>query len=267
MSIEKIQTFVSTEWVASILDNKNFKIIDLRMKEKYEEAHIPGSVHIDSSVFIPKNEDGFNTLPDKKIVVNSLQEKGVNKENTIIFVDDVFNLNCSLATWSLHYFKFTNVKLIDGALAKWENENLPMGNNTLEIERGNFDLDGCNEEILITSDEILISLKLGNFTFVDNRSIYAIEMDNMGSNIPNSLQYWWMELFEELPDYFILKAFSNIEHSLISKGITREKDIVVYCESAPQSALVYLILKEMGYSKVKLYLAGYDEWSVHCSYI
>jgi len=267
MSEEKIQTFVSTEWVASILDNKNFKIIDLRLKEKYEEAHIPGSVHIDSSVFIPKNEDGFNTLPDKKVVINSLQEKGVNKENTIIFVDDVFNLNCSLATWSLHYYNFTNVKLIDGALAKWENENLPMGTNNHEIGRGDFDIDSCNEEIMITSDEILISLKVGNFTFIDNRSIYAIEMSNMGSNIPNSLKYWWMDMYEELPNYFILKSCRNIEQALISIGITKEKDIVVYCESAPQSALVYLILKEIGYSKVKLYLAGFDEWSVHCSYV
>lgn len=267
MSEEKIQTFVSTEWVASILNNRNYKIIDLRLKENYEEAHIPGSVHIDSSVFIRKNEDGFNILPNINDVANSLQEKGVNKENTIIFIDDVFNLNCSLATWSLHYFNFTNVKLIDGALAKWENENLPMGTNIHEIERGDFDLGCCNEEILINSDEILISLKTGNSTYVDNRSIYAIKMDKMGGNIPNSLHYWWMDMFEELPDYFILKSCSNIEQALISIGITKEKDIVVYCESAPQSALVYLILKEMGYSKVKLYLAGFDEWSVRCSYV
>ena len=48
---------------------------------------------------------------------------------------------------------------------------------------------------------------------------------------------------------------------------TKEKAIIVYCESAPQSALVYLVLRKLGYPDVRLYLAGYDEWRLNYGFL
>ncbi|MCE7741425.1 MAG: hypothetical protein GOP50_03115, partial [Candidatus Heimdallarchaeota archaeon] len=184
----------------------------------------------------------------------------------LILVDDVFNLNCSLAAWTLHYFGFIKVILLDGAYSKWEKEINELTTELVEFEKGNIELTEINGSILITKDEILMSIQSGKFTFVDNRSEYALLLDQQGGNIPGAIHFWYLDLFEEYPDYFILKDKDSIIEELTVRNITQDKSIVVYCESAPQSALVYLVLKEFNYPDVRLYLAGYDEWRLLCSY-
>ena len=267
MKRNSIQTFLSTDFLAENLSNPNYKIVDLRDAEKFKRGHIQGSVHIDNDVFAKQDEDGLNTLPDREKLLSTLKSKGINKEDIIVFVDDVFNLNCSLAAWTLHYFGFFDVKLLDGAFAKWEIEKKPLTEEITTFSEGSIELKEENTNILITKDEILINYKSEDFLFVDNRSEYALILDQQGGNIPGAIHFWYLDIFEEYPDYFILKDCSTIEEELLSRNISKEKIIVVYCESAPQSALVYLALKELGYPDVRLYLAGYEEWRIICSFL
>jgi thiosulfate/3-mercaptopyruvate sulfurtransferase len=267
MSENHIETFVTTQYLAEHLESRNYKVIDLRDYEKYEKEHIKGSVHINNSIFSQQNEDGLNILPKEEILLLNLREKGINSSDKLILVDDVFNLNCSLAAWTLHYFGFFNVNLLDGALAKWEKEKLPLTSDIPEVSKGNISFKVENPNILITKDEILMNINSNDIIYVDNRSEYALVLDQQGGNIPGAIHFWYLDLFEEFPDYFILKDKDALEQELISKNIIKDKTIVVYCESAPQSALVYLVLKEIGYPDVRLYLAGYDEWRIICSFM
>jgi len=260
-------TFVTTEALAENLVDHKYKIIDLREIEKFENGHIETSIHIDNSVFAHQNNEGINVLPNRETLISVLQEKGINKKDNLVLIDDVFNLNCSLAAWTLHYYDFFNVNLLDGAFAKWIKEERKLTTDISEYPSGNISFDEENESILATKDDILMNINSENILFVDNRSEYAIQFEQQGGNIPGAIHYWYLDLFKECPDYFILKNPSEILKDLKSKGIVKDKTIVVYCESAPKSALVYLVLKDLGYSDVRLYLAGYEEWRIICSFL
>ncbi|MCK4896792.1 MAG: hypothetical protein KAS47_08285, partial [Candidatus Heimdallarchaeota archaeon] len=132
---------------------------------------------------------------------------------------------------------------------------------------GNIDFTVGNPSIYITKDEILMNIYSEDCTFVDNRSDYAIKYDQQGGIIPGAKQFFYLDIFEEYPDYFMLKDLKSIHKELLEKEIIEDKTIVLYCESAPQSALVYLVMKELGYQDVKLYLAGYEEWRIICSFL
>lgn len=259
-------TFISTECLARYIDNTKYKIIDLREIEKYQKCHIKGAIHIDNNIFVFHNDEGINEIPDKNLIETTLRKKGINKDDNLVLVDDVFNLNCSLAAWTLNYYGFTNIKLLDGALARWEKEKRQLTKEVIDYPPSEIELIKKNEEILIEKDEILMNINSKDILFVDNRTEYAISHDQQGGNIPGAVHYWYLEIFQEFPDYFILKNLKDIENDLTKKGISKDKTIVVYCESAPQSALVYLVLKELKYPKVKLYLAGFNEWRIICSF-
>lgn len=267
MTMNKISTFVSTDCLSDFLVDESYKILDLRIQEKFEKGHIAGSIHIDSELFIRRNDEGINVVPDKEVILTALKEKGVNNDDTLILVDDVFNLNCSIAVWVFHYYGFYNVKLLDGALSKWEKENRQLTTEVAFYPFGNIDFTVDNPSICITKDEILMNIYSEDCTFIDNRSDYAIDYDQQGGIIPGAKQFFYLDIFEEYPNYFILKDLKNILKELHEKDITEDKTIVLYCESAPQSALVYLIMKELGYPDVKLYLAGYEEWRIICSFL
>ena len=259
--------FISTDELSNILSNKTVKVIDLREPEKYLQGHIPQAINVDSNMFFSKTPDGFITLPDVGSLESYLRKKGINDKDTLVLVDDVFNLNCSLAAWIFHYYNHQNVMLLDGALTKWIIEKRPMTTETHEYEEGDINLTTRNEDILITRDELLMSIQSKEYLIVDNRSEYALESDNMGGKIPGAIHFWWMDAFEEHPDYFVLKPKSKIKNLLLEKGIHEGVPIILYCETAPESALMYLILKELGYRQIKLYLGGYEEWRLYCSFI
>lgn len=269
-SLEKVYHmgyFISTDELHSILGHKSVKIIDLRDEEKYSSNHIPGSINANSDFFYARNTDGFISLPNPNFLENYLQNLGINASDKIVFVDDVFNLNCSLAAWMMLYFNHPNVMLLDGALTKWIIENKPMTTEISTYEKGTIKLSEPNENILITRDELLLSIQNSEYVIVDNRSEYAVTGDSMGGTIPGAIHFWWMEAFEERPDYFVLKSKDEIRALLEQKGIHENDNIVLYCETAPESALVFLILKELGYKNLKLYLGGYEEWRLYCSFI
>ncbi len=262
-----MQIFVSIPDLISNLTPENYKILDLREIQRFEKGHIKGSIHIDNNFFTLQNEDGINIIPDKEVLTDYLQEKGINCNDKIILVDDVFNLNCSLAAWTLHYFGFKNVILLDGAFSKWEKQINELTTEIIEFPRGDIILEERNADILISKDEILMNIHSDDFLFVDNRSEYALLLDQQGGNIPGAIHLWYLEVFEEYPDYFVLKEKDSIIEELNVRNISKNKSIIVYCESAPQSALIYLVLKELGYPDVRLYLAGYDEWRLSNSFI
>ncbi len=325
MNGNSVHTFVSTVELVGLIGKSNYRLLDLRTYSKYVRAHISGSIHIDNNIFVEQNEDGINVIPNCERISSYLASKGINSNDTLILVDDVFNLNCSLAAWTLHYFGFKNVVLVDGAFSKWETEKgdlksikvetntdtyLPkcpecdslnlkldsaqgdflcincesiVGDSYIDqsgkwsiylkeqqrnqTERGNFSLNQLDDSILISKDEIMMYLNSDEFIFVDNRSEYAMLLDQQGGNIPRAVHLWYLDLFEEHPDYFIVKKADELTEELEIRGIAKDKTIIVYCESAPQSALVYLVLKELEYPDVRLYLAGYDEWRLNCGFL
>ena len=241
MSENHIMSFVSTDDLASKLSTNAYKVLDLRDINKFEKGHIKDSIHIDNQIFSHKDEDGINALPEREQLKAYLQEKGICNNDKLILVDDVFNLNCSLAAWTLHYFGFKDVILLDGAFSKWVCEEHELTTEVTETVKGDIKLDEEHDEILITKDDILMNVNSNKFLFVDNRSEYAMLMDQQGGNIPGAVHLWYLDLFAESPDYFTLFTKEKLSDELEVRGILPERSIVVYCDSAPQSALVLRI--------------------------
>ncbi|MHA2358078.1 MAG: sulfurtransferase, partial [Candidatus Heimdallarchaeaceae archaeon] len=196
MNDSHLKTFVTTEALAENQTDYKCKIIDLRDFEKFKSGHINGSIHIDNNIFAKQNEEGINILPDKNSLIQALQEKGINKEDHLVLVDDVFNLNCSLAAWTLHYFGFYNVNLLDGAFAKWLKEERELTNEVFSYPSGDINFEEENEDILVTKDDILMNINSEDILYVDNRSEYPLRFEQNGGNIPGAIHYWYLDLFK-----------------------------------------------------------------------
>ena len=118
----------------------------MREYSKYVKGHISGSIHIDNNIFAEQNEDGINVIPNCDKIAAYLSKKGMKNNDLLVLVDDVFNLNCSLAAWTLHYFGFKNVILIDGAFSKWETESGELSTEEKNLLREIFQATVKNEK-------------------------------------------------------------------------------------------------------------------------
>ncbi len=60
----------------------------------------------------------------------------------------------------------------------------------------------------------------------------------------------------------LYKSKSELEKIFTSKGITRDKTVILYCSSGVLTGKGYVALVNvLGYTDVKLYDGGYNEWT------
>jgi thiosulfate/3-mercaptopyruvate sulfurtransferase len=57
-----------------------------------------------------------------------------------------------------------------------------------------------------------------------------------------------------------LKAPSDLIEMYRTKGVTSDKEVICYCQGGYRSAQTYLVLKLLGYPKVRNYLGSWAEW-------
>lgn len=53
----------------------------------------------------------------------------------------------------------------------------------------------------------------------------------------------------------------ELERLLTERGITRDKEIITYCQTLWRGARAYFLLRLMGYEKVRGYDGSWSEWS------
>jgi thiosulfate/3-mercaptopyruvate sulfurtransferase len=69
----------------------------------------------------------------------------------------------------------------------------------------------------------------------------------------------WILLMDR-ENHFKLQPREKIEAMLAERGIQPDKEIIVYCQTHHRSALTYMVLKSLGYDKVRGYPGSWSEW-------
>ena len=69
--------------------------------------------------------------------------------------------------------------------------------------------------------------------------------------------------FDEAMDYstHMLKDDDVLKQLFETSGVTPDKDIVTYCASGARSSHTYLVLKALGYPRVRNYKGSMRDWA------
>jgi thiosulfate/3-mercaptopyruvate sulfurtransferase len=80
-----------------------------------------------------------------------------------------------------------------------------------------------------------------------------------GGHIPGAQSIPWAQAVRQEDSTF--KSADEIKQLYDGKGITPDKDVVVYCRIGERSSLTWFVLHElMGYPKVRNYDGSWTEW-------
>ena len=69
----------------------------------------------------------------------------------------------------------------------------------------------------------------------------------------------WVLLIDQ-NNHLKLVAEDDIHAMLTERGVSKDKEIIVYCQTHHRSALTYVALKSLGYNNVKGYPGSWSEW-------
>lgn len=165
--------------------------------------------------------------------------------------------------WTLHVFGHTKASILNGGIISWLNEgyettHIPTANNTAS----HYPLNITNNE---TCDHHYITRHLDNdnVALLDARSIAEYngqkKLADKAGHIPGAKHFEWTEAMDKTNNMRILPA-EQLHMQLDKLGITKDKEIICYCQSHHRSAYSWIMLKSLGYENVRGYPGSWSDW-------
>jgi thiosulfate/3-mercaptopyruvate sulfurtransferase len=263
------QALVETSWLADNLKNPGIAIVYVggpaSKKENFELKHVPGAVYLDFSVLMGAIGDG-STPPDKAKFEALAGSLGIGNDSHVIIHsgDTLFG---SGAFWLFDYFGHKKLSMMNGTVAKWMNEGRPTESGPAKITPAKYKATP-NASLFATADDVLKNLKNPKAVIVDTRGtdeykgVYADEK-KMGNkqvgHIPGAVDIGFFSA--NLNSDGTFKPAKDIKSAYEAKGVTKDKEVITYCQAGLRAAHTYFTLKYiLGYPNVRNYVGSWGEW-------
>lgn len=240
-------------------EDQDLLIVDARPFSSYNVGHIPGSINVDLMHFhwIDTSIEGLNQFDKQmKILLNFL---GISYEKKVIFYDDFSGPSASRGVWLLDYFSHKNCYILNGGFENWSTLNRPIEKLTHSFRPS---ISSFHNDYSVISPLSYIKNKVQNkdedVVILDCRSPYEYNGDVARSfrrgHIPSARNIDWSSNIK----HGKFKGIKDLEN--LYSFISKDKEIITYCHGGYRAANTYIVLKQLGYSKVKMYLGSWGEW-------
>lgn len=253
------QDIISVADFAKISKNSDVVLVWAGAEDGYK-------VHITGAVSIP-HTSLCNNQPVKTVVkpademAKILGAAGVSSDKTIVVYDDGAGKYAGRMYWMLKYLGAPKVKMLDGNMKAWKAGRKPITGAATTIAAATF-TPKVDASTIAKLDEVKKAVGNASYVLIDARkpdefSGKSAEGDFRKGHIPGAVNINFETLLDEQGK---LKANDVLKSMFEAKGVTADKTAIVYCETSVRAGLIYLALKGLGYSKVKVYDNAYLEW-------
>jgi len=258
---------VDTQWLGKRLDMEGIKILHVaKDDEVYKEGHIP-SAQLVLWDEIAITRDGLaNEIPPVEDLTALVRRLGIGEKDRVVLYDEESGLSAARAYVTFDFLGMGDrTAVLDGQLAHWKAEGLPVTKGVREVEPSEF-VPQLNTGILIAKDEVakISKREARTAALIDVRApnYYKGEkapgdMKRAGhipaaTNVPPG----HLIVSEESP---VFKSVEELRELFEAAGVEPGEPVTTYCNSGRQAALGYFALKYLGYDPT-LYDGSFMEW-------
>lgn len=235
---------------------KDFHLLDVRAKAKYEAGHAPGAVHADLG---PWSKAILADKADAAFWKAELAKAGVTpKKPTVVYADDA--RDAARAWWMLKYAGVPDVRVLNGGWKAYTAAKLPTETATTIPQARPHDWKPDTTR-LADKKHVLEQLKAG-LICVDARSKDEFTGEKAqakkAGHIPGATHLEWVELLDPKTDKFLPPA--ELAKLVKDRKIDLDKPQVTYCQGGGRAAVVAFGLELAGAKNVRNYYPSWGEW-------
>lgn len=248
-------------------------VVDVRSATDYAKGHIPGAINLPGDEWrTPAQGAGkpghdLFTRPSGEVDVARydalLGGAGLTNESKIVVYGNYSGKSDgSVPAMVLVGLGHREVSFLDGiGLERWKAAGLPVSTDARKLTPVAYK-SHPSPEFLWSFDRVKQSLGRRDVVLVDARSknefIGADARDNKhAGHIPGAVQLNYEELLTK--DKATI-APADAKALLTARGITPDKKVVVYCQTATRAAHNYVVMRALGYPNVSVYDGSWNEW-------
>jgi thiosulfate/3-mercaptopyruvate sulfurtransferase len=246
---------VSTDWLAAHLDAADLRLVDVRSANEYAEGHLPGAVQLDLGA-LAQEEDGVpGMLIDPAAYAAVMGQLGIDADSAVVLYDSNWGMPAARVLWTLHRFGHHKTALLDGGWDRWQEEARPATTNPHVPQATRF-APHPDDSRLAELSWVQAHLDDPDVVLVDTRT----PGEYAQGHLPGALNWDWMNGVP-VGRWDTLRPVAELYSELAALGITPDKEIVTYCRSGARASHTYLLLRHLGYPRVRNYDGSWLEWS------
>ena len=259
---------IDTATLDQNLGREGLVVIDVRGKAAYAfGGHIPGAVNATWHEFSDPDAAAKGLLdPDHGRLEQKIRALGINHDSDVVIYSNPFDNwgDEGRMFWMLQYLGHTRLKILDGGWVKWTAERRRYEHGVVTPKPGAFNV-AVNVDVIVEKEELkkLVKRPHPETVIADARSLeeYAgkeISGIPRPGHIPGAACIPW-NVF--LNSDATVKDLDKIREGFDEKGLHPSHAVICYCTGGVRSAWLYVVLKLLGYQKVRNYPGSWWEWS------
>jgi len=250
------------EQLEAVLNNGNLVVVHITKPERYAEFHVPGAVYLQGAQFVRVEKPVMGLLPRPEDLRQVLENTGISPDTHVVACDDEGGGWASRLLWTLDCIGHQHFSLLNGGLVAWVNEGFPISREPAHPGAGRCPVQ-YRDEPVANAEYILSRLGDADFVPLDSRTPQEFSGEKKlaarGGHIPGAQLLNWVNTMDQNRN-LRFKPQDELLAMLEARGVTPDKEVLCYCQSHHRSSHAYIMLRSLGYPRVKGYPGAWSDW-------
>jgi thiosulfate/3-mercaptopyruvate sulfurtransferase len=257
------QLLIEPQELSPILASPGVRVLDVRPPQEYQQGHLSGAVNLPALAMddLEANRQGFPLPSDW--AQRLFRYAGVTNSSHVILYDDQGNRFAARVFYVLEFFGQTHVQILNGGIKKWQSAGQSLTTDVPSVELGDFRAVP-QRSLLATSQWVAEHLKDPKVKLVDARTPEEYRGEKVlgprGGRIPGAVNIVWTQMIESGEVKTFLDA-APLGKIFADAGVKPEQEVVPYCQTGMRASEIYVALRLLGYTHIRLYDGSWEDWS------
>ena len=269
-----MDSLVTAEWLSEHLNDPDLVILDCTVliqpdgkggfssesgRTQYDEGHIPTAGFAD---LMGELSDGQSPLgfavPAPEQFAAAMSALGVSDSSRVVLYDAGGSMWAARVWWMLRWIGFDQAALLDGGLAAWTAQGLPLSTEPVNRPAGTLTVE-LRPGLIVGKDEVLAAIGDDSVSIIDTmpEAHYRGEMSIYArpGHITSATNVPVMSLIDETNRY---RPTEELDKLFSGDHDTRT---ITYCGGGIAASANAFVMTRLGYMDVAVYTASLQEWA------
>jgi len=258
-------TKVTTTWLGLHLNDSRLVLIDMDDELQYQRFHLPGALHLPYAAINRTNRQGVSYSIGREQLIRLLGQLGASSDSQIVIYDDLGGLNAGRLYWELERLGHQNLALLDGGLVKWILEGRKVTNTPVQPRSTTYQTTQHEGIANLATLAEIRRLPAGAVLLdVRTQEEYAGDPRQPRSGHIPGARWWPWDNSVAFDEDFRLKPAEELKRQLRAAGLdTTDSPVYLYCHTGHRASQAYYALRQLGFSRVKIYDGSMAEYGQH----
>lgn len=258
---------VSSQEATELLRDPRVKAVDARSPEEYRAGHVPGalSLHVDRLWHVERG------IPEVLAPVERLERfigsLGITPADTLLLYGEVIGVRTAQLYWALDVLGHPTLRILHGGISAWRRGGHPVSTAVPPRQDGARRYKARPDWTKVADAAyVLANLKNPQVILLDCRSRQewagesASQDVKRAGRIPGARYVDWESTLKVMCALDLRKCLGEMAGLYQSIGASKDKEIITYARTARRAAYTYMVLKLLGYPRVRVYDQSMVEW-------